>query len=145
MLTLVSVSVPPPLPPTSGRRLERVERVVGVHVRLREAAQQRVHGARAQTWRTPVRRGGPGRGQLHGRPVHAEWVTVMEAVRLRTVSFHVYRRRSSAELNQDQRCNGAHYRRPHPSSSLLTSSVTRIRERPSIKKKKKKKLSRNKL
>lgn len=62
----------------SGRQLERVGRVVGVHARVREAAQQRVHRPRTQARRASVRRGGAGHGQLHGRPVHAEWVPVVQ-------------------------------------------------------------------
>lgn len=71
ILVFVTVSI-------SGRQLERVERVVSVHVRLRETAQQRVHGARTQARRTPLRRGGASHRQLHGRPVHTEWVTVIK-------------------------------------------------------------------
>lgn len=52
-----------------------VERVVGVQLGLREAAQQRVHRSRAQTRRPAVRRGGGGDGQLHGRPLHSEWAS----------------------------------------------------------------------
>lgn len=63
----------------SGWRLGRVEPVVGVQFGLREAAQQGVHGAGAQTWRPAVRRGGGGYRQLHWRPLHTEWVTSASA------------------------------------------------------------------
>lgn len=74
---LINLSVLLSLLSISGRQLERVERLVSVHVRVREAAQQRVHSARTQTRWTPLRRGGAGHGQLHGRPVHTEWVSVV--------------------------------------------------------------------
>lgn len=90
ILVVVTVSI-------SGRQLERVERVVSVHVRLREAAQQRVHGARTQTRRTPLRRGGGGHRQLHGRPVHTEWVTVINKQPVAVcLHFHIHCRYSGS-------------------------------------------------